>query len=335
MRNSNGFGSVYRLSGSRRNPWAARVTVSWKMIPEKKQSYPVYKFVGYFPTRADALKALVDYHADPDYLEKSMTFEELYTRWSEEHFPKISEKLQQRYQNWYDWCPTLHSMKIRDIRLDDIQQIADASGKTGPTQRTFKYLLGSMYDYAVTHEYVDPGKREMVKALDVQKAGNPNSRKHIPFTHKELKTLWDHSDDPKVQTILILIYTGVRIDEYLSLDPEDLHLKESWFYIRKSKTKAGIREVPIADKIKPFFHLCPCSYGNYIDTIWNPVVKDLRFKVHHTPHDTRHTCISLLTEAEVDPRMIRQIVGHAGTGVTENVYTHIPIKRKLEEINKI
>ena len=69
MRNSNGFGSVYRLSGSRRNPWAARVTVSWKMIPEKKQSYPVYKFVGYFPTRADALKALVDYHADPDYLE--------------------------------------------------------------------------------------------------------------------------------------------------------------------------------------------------------------------------------------------------------------------------
>ena len=55
----------------------------------------------------------------------------------------------------------------------------------------------------------------------------------------------------------------------------------------------------------------------------------------HRPHDTRHTCISLLTEKEVDERFIKKIVGHKGQGVTENVYTHIELPTKLEAINLI
>lgn len=30
------------------------------------------------------------------------------------------------------------------------------------------------------------------------------------------------------------------------------------------------------------------------------------------PHDTRHTCISMLAKAHVDQTMIKKIVGHAG-----------------------
>ena len=36
MKLPNSYGSVYKLSGKRRNPWAARKTVGWKQIPEKK-----------------------------------------------------------------------------------------------------------------------------------------------------------------------------------------------------------------------------------------------------------------------------------------------------------
>ena len=56
---------------------------------------------------------------------------------------------------------------------------------------------------------------------------------------------------------------------------------------------------------------------------------------NHRLHDTRHTIISLLTEAEVDERIIRSIVGHKGNGVTEEVYTHISIESKREALNKI
>ena len=38
-----------------------------------------------------------------------------------------------------------------------------------------------------------------------------------------------------------------------------------------------------------------CSYENYRDTYWDPIME--RLKMKHTPHDTRHTCISLLTQS--------------------------------------
>ena len=53
------------------------------------------------------------------------------------------------------------------------------------------------------------------------------------------------------------------------------------------------------------------------------------------PHDTRHTCVSLLTAAGADNRIIKRIVGHKGQPVTEVVYTHFELQQLLNAINKI
>ncbi len=55
----------------------------------------------------------------------------------------------------------------------------------------------------------------------------------------------------------------------------------------------------------------------------------------HRPHDTRHTCISMLASKKVDDRIIKKIVGHKGQTVTEVVYTHVDLPDKLEAINSI
>ena len=57
----------------------------------------------------------------------------------------------------------------------------------------------------------------------------------------------------------------------------------------------------------------------------------------HRPHDTRHTCISMLTVAGVSDKVIQKIVGHKGQGVTEVVYTHFEIEiypqfRSMDEV---
>ena len=156
----------------------------------------------------------------------------------------------------------------------------------------------------------------------------------------------------KGQNSLIMILSmviGGLIGELLDLKKEDVHLNERWFYVRESKTDAGIREVPIAEKIVPLFEywlqrdceylICTPEnehflYRNYYDSYWTPLMNSLSLDKHR-PHDTRHTCISLLTEAGVDERIIKKIVGHKGQGVTETVYTHIELPYKLEAINKI
>lgn len=38
MKMPNGYGSVYKLSGNRRKPWAARVTDGWVNNPKTKKS---------------------------------------------------------------------------------------------------------------------------------------------------------------------------------------------------------------------------------------------------------------------------------------------------------
>ena len=91
MKLPNKYGSVYKLSGKRRNPWAARKTIGWKDDPVKQRSFPIYKFVGFYPTRQEALQALADYNADPfDLHIEQMTLEELYDKWSEPHFERYA-----------------------------------------------------------------------------------------------------------------------------------------------------------------------------------------------------------------------------------------------------
>lgn len=56
----------------------------------------------------------------------------------------------------------------------------------------------------------------------------------------------------------------------------------------------------------------------------------------HKPHDTCHTCISMMTEKEVSPTLIKKIVGHSGAmSLTEKVYTHVNVQELLEAINRI
>lgn len=207
-----------------------------------------------------------------------------------------------------------------------------------------------MKQNAVVHEIVSQDKREMVRYVDISKPGNPNAYDRKPFTKKAIKTLWDaHESNIYLSVVLMLIYTGVRIGEMLDLEKKDVHLDERWFYVKESKTDAGIREVPIAEKIVPFFEywmqqdcdhlICtpdqkPFEYRNYYDSYWTPLMKDLSLS-KYTPHCTRHTCVSLLTEAGVDERIIQKIVGHKGQNVTQVVYTHLELPIKLEAINKI
>jgi site-specific recombinase XerD len=350
MKMPNGFGSVYKLSGKRRCPWVARKTVGWTWNEEKQKSFPEYEFIGYYATRQEALTSLVNYNKDPyDLHHDTITFAEVFDKWSDIHFQKVSDSNVNGYKASYKLCESLYNMKMTDIKLDHLQRVVDGSGKNTPTLKKLKVMFGLMWDYCVKHEILKQDKRDMIRYVDISQAGNPNAYDRKPFSKKEIKTLWKiYESNEYINVILMLIYSGVRIGEMLDLKKEDVHLDERWFYVKESKTESGIREVPIAEKIVPFFEywmnrncdylICTpedeqMTYRNYYDTYWIPLMDELSFK--HRPHDTRHTCVSLLTEAGIDERIIKKIVGHKGQGVTETVYTHLELPIKLEAINKI
>ena len=57
--------------------------------------------------------------------------------------------------------------------------------------------------------------------------------------------------------------------------------------------------------------------------------------IERTPHYTHHTCISMLSEADVQDTTIKKIVGHSGAmSLTEKVYTHLDMQVLVDAINK-
>lgn len=348
-RNANGTGSITHIKGNLRKPFRATVTVGWKYDHERGRVKQIRKNIGYYSTKADAQIALANYMQNPYDIDASkITFAEIFEKWSAEHFPNISQSNINGYNAAYKSCKDIEDMVFADIRLSHLQGVVDDCGKNYPTLKKLKILFNVLYGYAMKHDVCAKNYSEFVN-ISKFKDRNPNKNEHTVFNKCEIEKLWNAvNSDEYLQIPLVLIYTGLRIGELMNLKAEDVHLADKYFKVTKSKTDAGVRTVPIAEKIVPFFEYWlskgteyvftnrqgnPFKDRNFRDSYWQPVMDLLNFE--HKPHDTRHTCVSLLTENGVDDKITRKIVGHSGKTVTEVVYTHLELNLLIEAINKI
>ena len=353
MKNPNGYGSIFKLSGKRRAPFAVRITAGWSNDAKQK-----YKYIGYYATRSEAMNALASYNISPYDLEVSkITLKDVYEKWANEKLivkdsnnpHGIAQSNINGYRAAWKLCSIIEDVKFVDIKLSHLQEVVDKSGKNFPTLRKLKVLFSQLFDYAVIHEIITKD-RDIVEYVNINKAGNPNAYNRKPFTREDVQTVWNWSSSSEyVQVILMLIYSGVRIGELLELRKTNVNLKEKWFDVEKSKTNAGIRKVPISDKTIHFFENWynkndseflittkedkKFKYTNYYDAYWKPYMKQMGLE--YTPHCTRYTCISFLTAAGVDDRIIKKIVGHKGNGITQALYTHLEIVELQNAVNKI
>lgn len=338
------------MSGKRRKPYMIRKTIGWEYDPVKDKQIQKYAVIGYAATKAEAMQMLAEYNQNPfDVKAAKATFQEVYDQWSKVKYPTISKSNIHGYEASYRVCGTLYNKVFKEIRLVDLQFVVDTCGKNYPTLKKLKILFNQLYEFAMKNDICNKDYSEFVDILRY-KDKNPDKRDHNKFEKAEIDRLWQITDQPYYQIILMLIYNGCRISEFLDLKKENINLEEQYFDVVSSKTENGIRRVPIADKVlsyyKAWYESSDCEYlihtpdhkhfeyRNYYDSYWTPLMESLGFE--HKPHDTRHTCISMLAEAHVDQTMIKKIVGHAGAmTLTERVYTHLDTEALVEAINKI
>ena len=341
MKNPNGFGSVYKLSGNRRKPWIARVTAGW--TEERKQ---IYKIIGYFKTRKEAQIALIDYHKDPYDIDlRKLTFREVFEKWANEHFSKISQSKKNAYKTVFNQSAPIHDLAFSKIKTQHLQQlINDKRHLRASTLGHHKSAYSQLFKYAMKYEIASKNYAEYIDIPNDVKR-----RDKQPFSREEIDTLFAHhaAGVENVDIVLILIFSGFRIMELLKLKKENIYLSEGYM-IGGSKSEAGKnRVVPINHKIRPMIekrmqgdseYLIPSprgyewKYQNFRPSTWLPLMESMG--MNHTAHDTRHTFISLMSDAGVDKVVIQRIAGHSNKDVTDH-YTHVEIRRLIEAIDKI
>lgn len=347
MKRPNGYGSVCFLGAGRRRPWAVKVSAGEEVVNHRRRR--IRKYLGYYATEDEAIRALLAYNDNPLAIEAlEFTFADVFNNWSAEFYRTISSSNQGGYNAAYKICTPLYEMKFKDIRRVHLQSVIDNCNKNYPTLKKLKVLLHQIYKYALRHDLVLADYSQYID-ISQYKDLNPDKIERTIFSQDEINKLWSEVQLKEYYQIpLLLIYSGLRLSELRELKSEHVHLDKRYFDIISAKTKAGIRQVPICDKIMPFVkhwlnkdteYFISSIRGNmFNDTsfrkeLWKPTMSD--FKMNHFPHDGRHTTVSLLTEALVDERIIKQIVGHAGGNITQDVYTHISLDTKLEAMNKI
>ena len=316
MKLPNNFGSVYKLSGPRRNPWVARKTVGYK-----ENGQGIYRYVGYYKTRKEAMEALT--LESPQDTSK-IAFGEIHDKWWAEHSQSLRASSVKGYSSGRALLQGIWKRDIGSLTFDELQQLLDSAETAGQSKSALK-IIRYVFEYSDIHGYIPEGRYHRIKNVkcNIEKK---KAQEHVPFSQEEIDRLWE--DKEKYWDILILIYTGLRSGEFIGIKKEDINLKERYIDIKQAKTKAGVRRVPIAEKIVPLIENLPYRYSNVT------LYKSIPFG--HIPHDTRYTTTTLLTLAGVDTRLIAQILGHAGSGITEGVYgAHLYFEKKLEAINLI
>ena len=150
MRNPNGYGSIFKLSGNRRKPFAVRITKGY--TDEGKQ---IYKYLSYHNTRREAMQALAAYNTTPYNVdENNVTFGELYEKWKERHFKDLSKNSIKGYETSYNHCKSILNLKIKDIKAIHLQNLIDSLGKNHATLKILKSLLNLFFKYAMEMDII-------------------------------------------------------------------------------------------------------------------------------------------------------------------------------------
>jgi integrase len=347
MKLPNGYGTVYKLSGKRRNPYRAMKTNNWEYDKDQDKLIQKRFTIGYFPDKKTALQALSNYNENPyDIKTDTITFSEIYEKWSEEHFKIIVPSAQRTWKSAYNHCKSLHDMRMKDIRVIHLEATINEAKVGSATKGRMKSLFNMLYQYSMKHEIVDKDYASLCNTVKKEKA----LKEPIPFSPDDIATLWDNLSIPFVDMILIDIYSGWRPQELAILKTADINLTANTMF-GGIKTDAGRnRYVPIHPLI---FSLIKKRYDECNEYLFNDeegqqgtfmtydkyrkrFIKVMnRLKMNHRPHESRHTFITKAKESSMDEYILKLIVGHAITDITEKVYTHRTMEQLQKEIQKI
>lgn len=335
MKNPNGYGSVFKLSGNRRKPWAVRVTTGW--TDEGKQKFT---YLGYYKTRKEAVIELAKYNDQPYNVDKNrLTFKEIYEMFISDNKDRMSDSVRRVLEMAYNLSSELHDKRFAKIRKKHMQDLIDESDKAYSTKKSIRSLFYRLYKYAIENDLAD---RNYAQFVTVKKEENISVRK--PFTLEEIELLWGNlGKHEAVDGTLVMIYTGMRPGELIDIDINNVHLDDRYL-IGGIKTDAGKdRIIPLHKKIVPiiekkalnsksdklsFFDcgraLGYASFRNRFSYLMN------KLKMVHRPHDCRHTFATLMDNAGANKVSIQRIMGHASQGVTDAIYTH----KDVDELKK-
>ena len=285
--------------------------------------------------------------------QKSMLFEDFWQIFTEKYIKEKHKSSTQkgnlsRIKN--NILPFFRQKPIATIDRRDILSLQDSMSQTKHNFTKCLRLLSVAFHQAEIWEYRDKNSNP---CRDVK--GVPSRQMERFLSYEELLRLEGilaeqscngrSSSTYTVFAIRLLIYTGCRISEILTLKWDDINLKDSFIYLKDSKT--GKRTIVLNESAKELIRSIPKKEDNpyvfcgkkpgehLIDftKTWQRIRKkanipDVRI------HDLRHSFASFALKKGVDLYTVSKLLGHKNIATTTR-YAHLDIDHLKEATNKV
>lgn len=341
----------------------------WDITVEKEKMNKIVKFIN-LPSK------LITKEQQFTIVDRTFyTFEQVYKEWSKLYYPtkeeiefeknthikakgKFTCSHMANYRAAYNKCEKLYNIPYKNLRTVDFEAIINTQTGSSTKIKMFKLLFQQLDNYALQKDITTRGFAQFIN-IELKESKKPvyendfaalekNNRK--PFSYDEINAIWNADDCLVKDILLILMYTGMRIEELLFLHNNTINLKDNYL-IAGLKTENGRnRIIPIHNKIKYIIRKYYEDNNDYfIRTNGKKVVKRLSYqtyhtyfkdfmkelKMKHTTHDTRHTFRSELDRLNVKEKIIDLILGHKSSEIGKRVYTHKTVEELEKAVNLV
>ena len=262
--------------------------------------------------------------------------------------------------------PTLGGVELCKIDNLCLQRFADEKLKTFSKKsvREFVGLVKNILNDACLNEIIEP-KKFMIKYPKTEKS------EYKTLSEDDFKKFEEYllsQKKPHAIGELIMLETGMRIGEMCGLKWEDINFDNNTIKIKRTvqriyepksktseinvgstKTNAGERTVPIAQKISEYLKVFKKDGNIYVATGKDVPTEPRTHRQYHkrlmnkigieyiTPHGLRHTFATRAIQSGVDPKTVSAILGHSNSNITLNIYTSVTedmLRKGIEKMNE-
>jgi len=241
---------------------------------------------------------------------------------------------------------------------DSLKEALWIAGKLPPpSELTTDFLIEFLtrYDNVNTRNYffymlkvicTEIGRPELMKEIPIPRAVSTVKRRDL-LTQAEIAALLRACKDLYMRALIeVLVESGCRIGEVLSLRIEDIHFDEHFLYLNV-EGKSGMRQIPLLKDYMPslqvFLVTHPNNEGGYLfHHRWHPDrphgyhaillrITDLYKRAgvrkrDKTIHIFRHTKATHLLELGVPESIIKRFMGWSKNSDMISNYTHLTSK---------
>ena len=270
---------------------------------------------------------------------------------------------------------TFGELRIRDIKPKDcitVQNALISSGKASRTVNNYMDHLAHVFNTAVRNETI---QRSPCMCIEHVRQTGPaaSETKHRGLSEKETADFLAGAEKSFYRNhFRIMLCTGIRIGELGALQDTDVDLKENCIHITKTvtrtdvggyvigdstKTYAGKRDIPLTQQIRQIIQeqkevnralfglkfnrlLFPSVEGSLLrEYSINREIKRITTRSgieHFTCHAFRATFSTRWMEQRPqDFKILSEILGHANTNITLDLYTHVMKEVKEEAMQNV